>query len=100
MDLPRLADRSDRLEQARARKMARSAPAYVCGNTAQFYRWLEGPSATDVPGGPPVWICGDCQKNLDAPSWLWTNVVGLLVAHEETYLEHCRRYALADRLAV
>lgn len=37
------------------------------------------------------------SKTLDAPSWLWTNVVGLLVAHEETYLEHCRRYALADQ---
>jgi uncharacterized protein (DUF2252 family) len=59
--LPRLADRSDRLEQARTRKMARSAHAYVRGNTAQFYRWLEDPAATDVPAGPPVWICGDCH---------------------------------------
>jgi uncharacterized protein (DUF2252 family) len=36
------------------------------------------------------------SKELDAPSWLWTNVVGLLVDHERTYLEHCRRYALSD----
>jgi uncharacterized protein (DUF2252 family) len=36
-------------------------------------------------------------KDLDAPSWLWSNVVGLLVDHEGTYLEHCRRYALADQ---
>jgi uncharacterized protein (DUF2252 family) len=35
-------------------------------------------------------------KDLDAPFWLWRNVVGLLVDHEATYLEHCRRYALAD----
>jgi len=35
-------------------------------------------------------------KDLDAPSWLWSNVVGLLVDHEGTYLEHCRRYALTD----
>jgi uncharacterized protein (DUF2252 family) len=41
-------------------------------------------------------LAGHRTKELDAPSWLWTNVVGLLVAHEETYLEHCRRYALAD----
>jgi uncharacterized protein (DUF2252 family) len=34
---------------------------------------------------------------LDAPSWLWMNVVGLLVDHERTYLDHCRRYALADQ---
>jgi uncharacterized protein (DUF2252 family) len=33
------------------------------------------------------------SKELDAPSWLWSNVVGLLVDHERTYLEHCRRYA-------
>jgi uncharacterized protein (DUF2252 family) len=35
-------------------------------------------------------------KDLDAPTWLWSNVVGLLVDHEGTYLEHCRRYAMAD----
>jgi uncharacterized protein (DUF2252 family) len=34
--------------------------------------------------------------DLDAPSWLWSNVLGLLVDHERTYLEHCRRYALLD----
>jgi uncharacterized protein (DUF2252 family) len=38
-------------------------------------------------------------KELDAPFWLWRNVVGLLVDHEATYLEHCRRYALADARA-
>jgi uncharacterized protein (DUF2252 family) len=36
-------------------------------------------------------------KDLDAPSWLWSNVVGLLVDHEGTYLEHCRRYALTEQ---
>jgi uncharacterized protein (DUF2252 family) len=36
------------------------------------------------------------SDELDAPSWLWSNVVGLLVDHERTYLEHCRRYALTD----
>lgn len=35
------------------------------------------------------------SKNLDAPSWLWSAVVGLLVDHEQEYLEHCRRFALA-----
>ena len=35
-------------------------------------------------------------RELDAPLWLWTAVVGLLVEHERSYLEHCRRYALAD----
>jgi uncharacterized protein (DUF2252 family) len=38
-------------------------------------------------------------KDLDAPMWLWTAVVGLLVEHESSYLEHCRRYALSDTAA-
>lgn len=33
------------------------------------------------------------SKTLDAPSWLWSSVVDLLVSHEQAYLEHCRRYA-------
>jgi len=33
-------------------------------------------------------------KKLDAPTWLWTSVVELLVSHEGGYLEHCRKYAL------
>ena len=32
-------------------------------------------------------------KTLDAPSWLWSSVVSLLVTHEGAYLDHCRRYA-------
>ena len=35
-------------------------------------------------------------KGLDAPSWLWTAVVSLVATHESAYLEHCRRYALAN----
>ncbi len=35
-------------------------------------------------------------KNLDAPSWLWQALVELVALHEHAYLEHCRRYALAD----
>jgi uncharacterized protein (DUF2252 family) len=34
------------------------------------------------------------SKSLDAPSWLWTSVVELLVSHELAYLEHCRKYAM------
>ena len=33
--------------------------------------------------------------DLEAPTWLWTNVVDLAARHEQGYLEHCRRYALA-----
>jgi uncharacterized protein (DUF2252 family) len=34
--------------------------------------------------------------SLDAPSWLWNSVVDLVAAHEAAYLEHCRRYAIAE----
>lgn len=44
------------------RKMARSAHAYVRGNTAKFYEWLEASAvARRVPVGPAIWICGDCH---------------------------------------
>ncbi len=33
---------------------------------------------------------------LDAPTWLWSSVVSLLGIHEAAYLEHCRRFALAQ----
>jgi len=36
------------------------------------------------------------SKSLDAPSWLWSSVVDLVAAHEAAYLEHCRRYAMAE----
>jgi uncharacterized protein (DUF2252 family) len=49
------------LEGRRTFKMARSAHAYVRGNTLQFYEWLETVSSNRVPAGPAVWICGDCH---------------------------------------
>ena len=36
------------------------------------------------------------KSSLDAPSWLWNSVVDLIAAHEASYLEHCRRYALEE----
>jgi uncharacterized protein (DUF2252 family) len=35
-------------------------------------------------------------STLDAPAWLWSNVVELIGTHEAAYLEHCRRFALAQ----
>jgi uncharacterized protein (DUF2252 family) len=58
---PQIDARSVRLTEARTKKMARSAHAYVRGNTAQFYEWLSGVKESDIPDGPPVWICGDCH---------------------------------------
>lgn len=54
-------DRLRFLESSRKRKMARSAHAYVRGNTLKFYEWLEGGAGKSLPTGPPVWICGDCH---------------------------------------
>jgi len=36
----------------------------------------------------------DHLSALDAPSWLWSNIVDLVACHEAAYLEHCRHYAL------
>ncbi|GLS45911.1 DUF2252 family protein [Methylobacterium brachythecii] len=49
------------LERQRTLKMAKSAHAYVRGNTLQFYEWLDGLRRGTLPEGPPVWICGDCH---------------------------------------
>jgi len=36
------------------------------------------------------------KASLDAPSWLWSSVVELIALHESAYLDHCRRYAMAE----
>ena len=53
------AERSAMLEQRRLAKMARSAHAFVRGNTVDHYGWLG--ELSGLPEGPPVWICGDCH---------------------------------------
>src|SRR5271170_4304058 len=45
----------------RNRKMARSAHAYVRGNTLKFYDWLADSDQSFIPQGPAIWICGDCH---------------------------------------
>jgi uncharacterized protein (DUF2252 family) len=54
-------DRPTVLAEKRNVKMARSAHAYMRGNTVKFYEWLETASGKSLPEGPPVWICGDCH---------------------------------------
>lgn len=49
------------LAERRNRKMARSAHAYMRGNTVKFYDWLETAAGKAIPSGPRVWICGDCH---------------------------------------
>ena len=58
---PAPSDRLAVLESKRRLKMARSAHAYVRGNTLQFYDWLATGSGDRLPQGPPIWICGDCH---------------------------------------
>src|SRR5437868_2016858 len=41
--------------------MAKSAYAYMRGNTAKFYEWLKTAAAKPLPEGPAIWICGDCH---------------------------------------
>lgn len=58
--------RASLLTQKRKLKMARSAHAYVRGNTSRFYEWLARADAS-LPHGPPVWICGDCHVSNIGP---------------------------------
>jgi uncharacterized protein (DUF2252 family) len=53
-------NRAGVLRARQAAKMAQSAHAFVRGNTAQHYEWLQDLQA-GLPDGPSVWICGDCH---------------------------------------
>jgi len=56
------ANRIPYLHARRDLKMAKSAHAYVRGNTARFYEWLADTRVSRIiPQGPAVWICGDCH---------------------------------------
>ncbi|MET0618344.1 MAG: DUF2252 family protein [Luteibacter sp.] len=59
-------ERAPRLASLRNLKMARSAHAFVRGNTVQFYEWLENGGRT-LPSGPDIWICGDCHVSNIGP---------------------------------
>ena len=58
---PRFNERQSILFARRSLKMARSAHAYVRGNTRKFYEWLADADIEKIPRGPAVWICGDCH---------------------------------------
>lgn len=59
-------DRAANLTALRNLKMARSAHAFVRGNTVQFYDWLDHAGRT-LPKGPDIWICGDCHVSNIGP---------------------------------
>src|ERR1700710_997782 len=54
-------ERSEILAFRRNQKMARSAHAYMRGNTMKFYEWLDSTAGKALPVGPEIWICGDCH---------------------------------------
>ncbi len=58
---PSAKERLEILTLRRNQKMARSAHAYMRGNTLKFYEWLETTAGKALPDGPAVWICGDCH---------------------------------------
>ena len=64
---PTPTERAAALKARRQLKMARSAHAYVRGNTKNFYDWLEGSTGQTVPTGPSIWICGDCHAGNIGP---------------------------------
>jgi uncharacterized protein (DUF2252 family) len=59
-------ERAATLTALRNLKMARSAHAFVRGNTVQFYDWLERADRS-LPKGPDIWICGDCHVSNIGP---------------------------------
>jgi len=38
------------------------------------------------------------SKQIDAPSWLWSSVVELVVCQEGAHLEHCRKHSLNSQI--
>lgn len=72
-------DRAARLTRRRLRKMARSAHAYVRGNTERFYTWLEADHPPSLPDGPDIWICGDCHMGNLGPVVDGDGRVGVLI---------------------
>jgi uncharacterized protein (DUF2252 family) len=55
---------------------------------AHAVRWI----TPNAPSGRACSLHGATTSI--APGWLWSNVLGLLVDQERTYLQHCRSYAL------
>lgn len=60
--------RASALEEAQARKMARSAAEFVRGSAGMFYHWLANMKRGAAPEGPPIWICGDCHTGNLGPT--------------------------------
>jgi uncharacterized protein (DUF2252 family) len=66
------------LADRRNAKMARSAHAYMRGNTVKFYEWLDTAAGKSFPGGPPVWIC--LLATLSSTKAAWDQFVLISIA--------------------
>ena len=79
----------DRLNRGQAIELAR----YLGGVVGRAHgRQME-------PGQRRTWrtdLARSQKASLEAPSWLWANVVDLIALHESAYLDHCRRFALTE----
>jgi uncharacterized protein (DUF2252 family) len=72
-------ERAAALDRRRQLKMARSAHAYVRGNTKNFYEWLESTVGKAVPEGPAIWICGDCHAGNIGPIASAKGTIGIQI---------------------
>ena len=76
-----------------SRQEAMSVARYLAGVVGHAHgRQMDAPTRR-------AWLADLARgrtASLDAPSWLWSSVVELMALHEAAYLEHCRRYALAE----
>jgi uncharacterized protein (DUF2252 family) len=77
----------DRLSREEAMKVAKFLAAVV---GRAHGRQMDAPTRQIWQGE----LSRNRQKDLDAPSWLWSSIVELVSSHEAAYLEHCRRYAM------
>jgi uncharacterized protein (DUF2252 family) len=77
----------DRLTQEEAMKAARFLASTVGKAHA---RQMDPPTRREWRAE----VTRNRARQLDAPSWLWSSIVGLVASHEAAYLEHCRRYAM------
>ncbi|TGN92979.1 DUF2252 family protein [Burkholderia sp. USMB20] len=78
---------AERMSEADAVKVARYL-ALVIGNAhaAQMDHATQRAWCSELRRQHP--------KTADAPSWLWRSIIELMAAHEEAYLEHCRRHVV------
>ncbi len=79
-----------------------NSPAAKRRGRARYLAYVVGVGACAPDGRAATGALGRCHRPpararyIDAPTWLWDSVVDLTASHEAGYLEHCRRYALAQ----